>query len=56
MIKDNLVKEVHKDNSLTDWNNSLQAVWADDDQRPPIYSKELFRRFWDIHVPEARSK
>ncbi len=53
-----LDKAVHKDNSLTDWNNDLSSLWRGDEARPwdTVYSKEQFRRFWDIHIPEVRKK
>ena len=42
-----LGKEVHKDNSLTDWNNSLKTIWVSDSQRLPIYSNDHGGHYWD---------
>ena len=42
-----LVKEVHKSNSSTDWSNSLKAIWANDNQRPAIYSNDHGGHYWD---------
>lgn len=47
MFKDDLVKEVHKDNSIPDWDNSLKAIWVNDIQRPTIYSNDYGGPHWD---------
>jgi hypothetical protein len=53
----NLDKVVNKFNGITDWNNALKSVWESDNARPwDTYSKDQFRRFWDVHVPEPRSR
>ena len=51
-----LVKVLHKDNSLSDWNSALQSVWVEDKDRPAIYSREKFLQDWNRHVPEPRSR
>jgi hypothetical protein len=57
MTNSNLVKAVHKDNSLTDWSNSLKAIWANDTQRPPIYSNDHGGFYWDArNLVQERSR
>lgn len=43
----NLDKVVNKSNGITDWNYALKSVWADDSQRPPIYSNDHGGHYWD---------
>lgn len=49
-----LIKVKHKLSVAADHNQELKLLWAADKDRPPIYSREQFRRFWDQHIPEAR--
>jgi hypothetical protein len=57
MFRDKLVKDLHKVNGLPDWDSSLNSLWRSDEARPwDTYSKEAFRRFWDIRTVEHRTK
>jgi hypothetical protein len=52
----NLVKVQHKVNVPADHNLELQSIWSNDNSRDwSIYTKDQFRRFWDITVVEHRS-
>lgn len=42
---------------VADHNLELKSLWGADDTRLwDTYSRESFRRFWDMHIPEARSR
>ena len=42
-----LDKVSDKPNVPSDWSNSLKAIWANDSQRPPIYSNDHGGHYWD---------
>jgi hypothetical protein len=39
--------EVHKSSEEWDWNNSLKAIWVNDNQHLPIYSNDHAGHYWD---------
>ena len=51
-----LVKEVHKDNSPTDYDSFLRWTWAGDGKRPPIYTTETADHFWNTRDVVDRPK
>ena len=52
-----LVKVKHKLTVSADHNLDLKSIWSNDNSRDwSIYTKDQFRRFWDVHIPEPRSR
>ena len=43
--------------NILDFQDFLRSLWNDGD-RPwdTVYSRESFRRFWDIRMPDVRKK
>lgn len=52
-----LVKVKHKLTLAADHNEELRILWLSDTARPwSVYSKEQFRRFWDVPYVEPRTE
>jgi hypothetical protein len=43
-------------NILADFDQFLCQIWEDGKRDWSFYSKEQFRRFWDRHIAEPRTK
>lgn len=49
-----LVKVQDKPSAEWDYGSTLEWLWISDKDRPPIYSRKQFARFWDIRYVEHR--